>query len=129
RSGEAAAYIFRIPDDCNENLVPDGCDITFGTSPDCNANATPDECDINRCQDDPLCDDCNSNGTPDGCERGNNLAPVTSAAGSVAAPLPPAQAVSLDATKPHPSCMRREEDRNGNCVLDECERVPPKSSR
>ncbi|MCP4594668.1 MAG: hypothetical protein GY842_28380, partial [bacterium] len=23
RSGEAAAYIFRIPDDCNENLVPD----------------------------------------------------------------------------------------------------------
>ncbi|GEM_PF-1760313 len=32
--------------DCNNNAVPDECDIASGFSPDCNANGVPDECDI-----------------------------------------------------------------------------------
>jgi hypothetical protein len=31
--------------DCNMNLLPDGCDITNGTSLDENENGTPDECE------------------------------------------------------------------------------------
>jgi len=31
--------------DCNENAVPDACDIADGTSEDCNANEIPDECE------------------------------------------------------------------------------------
>ena len=31
--------------DCNENNVPDGCDITSGTSQDANENGVPDECE------------------------------------------------------------------------------------
>ncbi|MFH1747890.1 MAG: S-layer family protein [Planctomycetota bacterium] len=31
--------------DCNNNLVPDDCDIASGFSNDCNANAIPDECE------------------------------------------------------------------------------------
>ena len=31
--------------DCNENEVPDGCDIYTGASLDCNANYVPDDCD------------------------------------------------------------------------------------
>ncbi len=30
--------------DCNQNLVPDDCDIQLGNSEDCDANAVPDEC-------------------------------------------------------------------------------------
>lgn len=30
--------------DCNQNLVPDDCDIAQGSSPDCDANGQPDEC-------------------------------------------------------------------------------------
>ncbi len=35
--------------DCNENMVPDECDIADGVSSDCNGNTTPDEC-----EDDPV---------------------------------------------------------------------------
>lgn len=31
--------------DCNNNLVPDDCDIASGTSEDCNKNNIPDECE------------------------------------------------------------------------------------
>lgn len=31
--------------DCNENNVPDGCDISCGTSQDANENGIPDECE------------------------------------------------------------------------------------
>ena len=46
--------------DCNENGVPDECDVPpIGTySLDCNANLIPDECE----------DDCNANGVPDDCD-------------------------------------------------------------
>ena len=54
--------------DCNENNVPDICDICYGTSADCNGNWIPDECDIEEgtsedCQ-------CPPNGVPDECEIG-----------------------------------------------------------
>ena len=65
--------------DCNENGVPDACDLHDGMSQDCNDNATPDECDAdedcnhNMVQD--VCDigtgasdDCNLNDVPDECE-------------------------------------------------------------
>ena len=31
--------------DCNYNLIPDACDIGFGSSPDLNNNLIPDECE------------------------------------------------------------------------------------
>lgn len=46
--------------DCNDNDVPDECDIADGTSGDCNSNEIPDECDPNF--------DCNSNGIQDICD-------------------------------------------------------------
>ncbi len=54
--------------DCNNNEIPDACDIDQGDSSDCNANGVPDECDILECGDDPLCDDCDLNGVPDECD-------------------------------------------------------------
>jgi hypothetical protein len=65
--------------DCNENGIPDGCDIADGSSPDCNQNGRPDECetqeDCNGNGSQDICDiasgsslDCNGNGTPDECE-------------------------------------------------------------
>jgi hypothetical protein len=31
--------------DCNQNMIPDPCDIALGTSTDCNQNQIPDECE------------------------------------------------------------------------------------
>lgn len=47
-----------IVNDCNENGIPDDCDIASLTSVDCNSNGRPDECER----------DCNSNGVPDECD-------------------------------------------------------------
>jgi hypothetical protein len=44
--------------DCNNNGLLDGCDVTSGQSLDCNRNGKPDECES----------DCNSNGVPDDCD-------------------------------------------------------------
>ena len=43
--------------DCNENLIPDECDLSEGVSRDCNSNGLLDECE-----------DCNGNGVPDDCD-------------------------------------------------------------
>lgn len=85
--------------DCNENGVPDVCDIAEGTSGDCNANGTPDDCEVNEdcnannvqdicdiaagaadCDNDLVPDacqlsggDCNQNSIPDVCEPGGNV--------------------------------------------------------
>ncbi|HNO79021.1 MAG TPA: FG-GAP repeat protein [Phycisphaerae bacterium] len=58
-----AAYVFDLQNsaDCNENGVPDECDLETGFSDDCNTNAIPDECEI----------DCNANGVPDDCDLAN----------------------------------------------------------
>jgi hypothetical protein len=57
--------------DCNGNGEDDANDIGWGTSQDCNENGIPDECDINT--EDPdgnelVSDDENENGVPDECE-------------------------------------------------------------
>ena len=59
-------YASNLPacDDCNENGVPDGCDIADGFSEDCNGNGVPDECDIP----DGTIQDCNGNGVRDECD-------------------------------------------------------------
>ncbi len=77
--------------DCNENGIPDNCDVSCaspdcaapcGESADCNGNGVPDECERDCDQDgipdqceiegcspgDLSCADCNANGVPDGCE-------------------------------------------------------------
>ena len=54
------------PDDCNDNQIPDVCDLYAGTSLDCNFNDVPDECDIAS----GFSKDCNQNGVPDECEGG-----------------------------------------------------------
>ncbi|MCX7963895.1 MAG: hypothetical protein N2644_05385 [Candidatus Sumerlaea chitinivorans] len=63
--------------DCNQNGIPDECDIADGTSQDCNANGIPDECEAD-CNDNGVADDCdltsgtsqdcNSNAIPDECD-------------------------------------------------------------
>ncbi len=64
-------------DDCNNNGIPDECDIADATSPDCNSNGKPDECEIDVNSPTPGgpffcgagCDsDCNDNGIPDECD-------------------------------------------------------------
>jgi len=54
------------PNDCNNNQIPDSCDIAAGTSHDCNGNSLPDECDIAN----GTSLDANGNGIPDECEAG-----------------------------------------------------------
>ena len=60
--------------DCNENGLPDGCDIADGRSTDCDGDGRPDSCQIadNDCNGNGVpdqCDpDCNENGTPDECD-------------------------------------------------------------
>lgn len=38
------ARVTVLGNDCNNNGIPDACDISSGTSPDCNADGVPDEC-------------------------------------------------------------------------------------
>ncbi len=54
-----------LPDDCNNNGVPDAQDIAGGSSQDCNADGLPDECNIAW----GASRDENGNGVPDECER------------------------------------------------------------
>ena len=51
------------PNDCNENKLPDGCELGSGTGTDCNENDLLDECDLVTgtsfdCDDDSLPDEC-----------------------------------------------------------------------
>ena len=62
--------------DCNENGIPDSCDIDQGTSEDADGDGVPDECQ--DCNDNGIYDgndiangtsaDCNLNQVPDECE-------------------------------------------------------------
>lgn len=36
--------------DCNDNSIPDECDIEWGTSFDCNDDIVPDECQVVQCE-------------------------------------------------------------------------------
>ncbi|MBN2445754.1 MAG: hypothetical protein JXO22_03460, partial [Phycisphaerae bacterium] len=82
--GTYVASAFIPEADCNNNGIPDQCDIDCGTiggycdqtgcgsSPDCNNNSVPDECDIST----GTSTDVNGNGLPDECEdcNGNGVA-------------------------------------------------------
>lgn len=57
-------YAAPIMIDCNNNGMPDECDIQDGISPDCNRNGIPDECDVAS----GAVEDCNRNGIPDECD-------------------------------------------------------------
>jgi len=93
--------------DCNDNLIPDHCEIGFfegcpdvpGFSPDCNDNLVPDgcepDCNGNRRADE--CDpDCDANSVPDDCETSDedqdgvadcdDLCPLTSPPDSCVCP-------------------------------------------
>ncbi len=50
--------------DCNDNDILDSCDIAVGTSQDCNANGVPDDCDIGS----GFSLDVNLNDVPDVCD-------------------------------------------------------------
>jgi hypothetical protein len=52
------------PNDCNENGVPDTCDVASGASADCQEDGIPDECQL-----DP---DCQPDGIPDECQLEDN---------------------------------------------------------
>jgi hypothetical protein len=67
--GDACALADGLSEDCNENDVPDLCDLGHGVnstlvSMDCNHTLTPDECDIA----DGISLDDNGNAFPDECE-------------------------------------------------------------
>lgn len=63
--------------DCNENEIPDVCEITRGDKDDCDENGVPDDCqpDCNSNDVADVCDissehsdDCDENGVPDECQ-------------------------------------------------------------
>ncbi len=56
-----------VPDeceDCNDNGVPDDMDLAAGTSADCNGNEVPDDCDLAA----GTSQDCNANSVLDSCD-------------------------------------------------------------
>lgn len=57
-ANRGAAYIFAIGGDCNNNTIPDVCDLSTGLRPDCNENGIPDDCDP----------DGDGDGIPDDCD-------------------------------------------------------------
>ena len=99
--------------DCNDNGIPDDCDIAADPSLDCNGNlvidacewedcndnGVLDECDILDCDGSPWCSDCNGNGVPDVCD------------------------IAAGATDCQPNGIpdECEEDCNGNGIVDECD--------
>ncbi|MEZ6083096.1 MAG: FG-GAP-like repeat-containing protein [Phycisphaerae bacterium] len=90
---DTLAWHEHINHDCNQNMIPDDCDISGGTSEDINNNQTPDMCepdcndsgfpddydvlnllseDCNfNLQPDECEDDCNGSGVPDDCDVAN----------------------------------------------------------
>ena len=50
--------------DCNQNGVPDDCDIASGVGVDCDGDLTLDECAVAK----GVVVDCNRNGVPDTCD-------------------------------------------------------------
>jgi hypothetical protein len=70
--------------DCNENGVPDACDIADGTLVDADGNGIPDACESD-CNGNGVSDgqdiaqgtslDCNENGVPDECDIADGTSP------------------------------------------------------
>jgi len=107
-----------LPADCNDNGVPDDCDVDptdpdgdGQVSADCNVNGIPDECET----------DCNGNGVPDDCDIADGTSGDCNTNG-----VP-------DDCEPQDDCNENgvqdicdiasghSADCNGNGVLDECD--------
>ena len=72
-------YVYAVGGDCNENGVPDLCEILSGTVNDCDGDETPDECqpdadgdgvpdDCDVCPEGDDHTDTDGDGTPDACD-------------------------------------------------------------
>ncbi len=92
------------PDDCNQNLVPDECDIAAGTSEDVDANGVPDECE-----------DCNGNGIVDGCDVTCDGDCGTVFAGDCGL------SADCNGNGIPDECELAESDCNGNGIPDDCD--------
>ncbi len=112
--------------DCNNNGLPDKCDIESGYSHDCDFSLIPDECE-NDCNDNGFedsCDvaegtseDCNANGVPDECEGGLGYAEDCNNNG-----IP--DECEIDRVPDPENPDEPERDCNTNRYLDMCELVP-----
>ncbi len=65
--------------DCNQNRIPDECEIEIETL-DCNGNDIPDDCDFR----DGRSQDCNHNGRADECDASDALTDLFDAQGAAA---------------------------------------------
>ncbi|MBI4717751.1 MAG: S8 family serine peptidase [Planctomycetes bacterium] len=118
----AVTVSYEAGGDCNNNAVPDSCDIASGGSFDCQPNGLPDECEPD-CNGNGVADDCDiaggtsadcqNNGIPDDCEPDCN-------ANSVADDCDIAGGTSDDcqANGIPDEC---EPDCNANSVADDCD--------
>ena len=113
--------------DCNDNDVPDECDVASMSSDDCNNNTVPDECDpildcnTNGVQD--ICDvaagtsdDCNANEIPDLCETDCNATGIPDDCDVT-------NGTSIDCQQDliPDECQLGQTDCNGNGVPDDCD--------
>ncbi|MCP4592848.1 MAG: M4 family metallopeptidase [bacterium] len=88
--------------------------VTYAAADDCDEDGIPDECALPG-------NDCNDNSTLDSCEYGEILEPGAPAAQGAIQGLSSAGATAGGLHRTRPPCPRREGDRDGNCVLDDCE--------
>ena len=58
---DITSVFLRCDRDCDDNGIPDLCEIDDGTTADCNGNGFPDICDASN-------GDCDGDGVPDDCE-------------------------------------------------------------
>ena len=136
----ARAFSGAYPNDCNQNGIPDDCDIASGLADDldgngildecedCNGNGIPDGCDVTcdgPCGAIPGCGqsaDCDGNGNPDECDIvqgadcNNNGVPD-------ACDVPPIGSYSLDcnADLVPDECQLAGNDCNNNGIPDDCD--------
>lgn len=61
----ACELLYQTQPDCNDNVLPDNCDILAGAI-DCNGSLVPDECELGI-------NDCNYNAVPDECDVPSNF--------------------------------------------------------
>ncbi|MCA9257058.1 MAG: FG-GAP repeat protein, partial [Phycisphaerales bacterium] len=134
-----SAYVFRLLGrDCDQNGVPDACDVAMGdcngnslpdacdiVANDCNANGIPDDCDIANCAPGDLsCADCNGNGRPDSCDlidndcNGNGRPDDCDIANC---PLGDTSCTDCDVNGIPDGCEIAGRDCNANSILDACE--------
>jgi hypothetical protein len=114
--------------DCNNNQIPDSCDISSSSSVDADSNGTPDECEFD-CNNNGRRDqldlipfgtsyDCNCNFTPDECDVSTGISEDCDANGV------PDECEDCNANGVGDACDIRDatsDDCNLNGTPDECE--------